>query len=107
MAEIAKLYLDKGVEEQVQKYLGSTTFEEAAVWMDEIKKDHSYDNMKPWHYINIDKDKTYVKAEEGNVVIELEKSIALLNNKKALKEDEINTNVKILFHLVGDLHMPL
>lgn len=107
VAEIAKLYLDKGVEEQVQKALGSTTFEEAAVWMDEIKKDHAYDNMKPWHYINIDKDKTYVKTEEGNVVNELEKSIAQLNKKKTLKEDEINTNVKILFHLVGDLHMPL
>lgn len=107
VAEIAKLYLDKGVEEKVQKVLGSMTFDEAAVWMDEIKKDHAYDNMKPWHYINIDKDKTYVKTDEGNVVNELEKSIAKLNNKKDLKEDEINLNVKIAFHLVGDLHMPL
>jgi hypothetical protein len=107
VAEIAKLYLDKGVEEKVQKVLGSMTFDEAALWMDEIKKDHAYDNMKPWHYINIDKDKTYVKTDEGNVVNELEKSIAKLNNKKDLKEDEINLNVKIVFHLVADLHMPL
>jgi len=107
VVEIAKLYLDKGVEEKVQKVLGSMTFDEAAVWMDEIKKDHAYDNMKPWHYINIDKDKTYVKTDEGNVVNELEKSIAKLNSKKDLKEDEINLNIKIVFHLVGDLHMPL
>ncbi len=107
VAEIAKLYLDKGIEEKVQKVLGTMTFDEAALWMDDIKKDHAYDNMKPWHYINIDKDKTYVKTDEGNVVNELEKSIAKLNNKKDLKEDEINTNVKIVFHLVGDLHMPL
>ena len=107
VADVAKLYLDKGVEEKVQKYLGKMTFEEASVWMDEIKKDHAYDFMKPWHYINIDKDKTYVKTDEGNVVNELEKSIALLGNLKALKDDEINTNVKIVFHLTGDLEMPL
>ncbi len=76
VAEVAKKYLDKGVQDSVQKYLGSMTFEEASVWMDEIKKDHSYDYMKSWHYINIDKDKTYVKTTEPNVVDELEKSIA-------------------------------
>jgi hypothetical protein len=107
VADVAKLYLDKGVEEKVQKYLGTMTFEDASVWMDEIKKDHAYDYMKSWHYINIDKDKTYVKTEEPNVVNELVKSIALLGNLKALKDDEIDTNIKIVFHLTGDLHMPL
>lgn len=107
VAEVAKKYLDKGVQDSVQKYLGSMTFEEASVWMDEIKKDHTYDYMKSWHYINIDKDKTYVKTTEPNVVDELEKSIAQLNNKKALTKDQINNNIKIVFHLVGDLHMPL
>ncbi len=107
VAEIAKLYLDKGVEEKVQKVLGTMSFDEAALWMDEIKKDHAYDNLKPWHYIDFDKDKTYVKTDEGNIINALEKSIAELNNKKALKQDEINTDVKYVFHLVGDLHMPL
>ena len=107
VAEVAKKYLDKGVQDSVQKYLGSMTFEEASVWMDEIKKDHTYDYMKSWHYINIDQDKTYVKTTEPNVVDELEKSIAQLSNKKALSKDEINNNLKIVFHLVGDLHMPL
>ena len=107
VAEVAKKYLDKGVQDSVQKYLGSMSFEEAAVWMDEIKRDHSYDYMKSWHYINVDKDKTYVKTDEPNVVNELEKSIAQLRNKKTLTKDEINNNIKIVFHLVGDLHMPL
>ena len=107
VAEIAKKYLNKGVEDSVNKYLGNMTFEEASVWMDEIKKDHSYDYMKNWHYINVEKDKTYVKTEEPNVVSELEKSIAQLNNKKTLSKEEIHNNIKIVFHLVGDLHMPL
>lgn len=107
VAEIAKMYLDKGVEKKVQNVLGAMTFDEAAVWMDEIKKDHAYDALKPWHYIDFDKDKTYVKTEEANIVNALEQSIAKLRNKKALTDNEINTYVKYLFHLVGDLHMPL
>jgi hypothetical protein len=95
------------VQDSVQKYLGAMSFEEASVWMDEIKKDHTYDYMKTWHYINIDKDKTYIKTTEPNVVDELQKSIAQLSNKKALTKDEINSNLKIVFHLIGDLHMPL
>ena len=107
VAEIAKMYLNKDVKQKVQNVLGAMTFDEAAVWMDEIKKDHAYDALKPWHYIDFDKDKTYVKTEEANIVNALEQSIAKLKNKKALTDDEINTYVKYLFHIVGDLHMPL
>ena len=113
VAEIAKLYLDKGVEEKVQKVLGTMTFEEAATWMDDIKKDHDYDYMKPFHYINIDKDKTYVhNPNEGdNVVTMLQKAIADPQAKVRQTPEEItkmlNSDFKIYFHLIGDLHMPL
>jgi hypothetical protein len=43
-------YLNKGVKDSVQKYLGTMTFEEASTWMDDVRSDHSYDYMKTWHY---------------------------------------------------------
>lgn len=106
VAEIAKSYLDKGIQDSVQKYLGDMSFEDAAVWMDIIKSDKTYDYLKPLHYINIEKDKTYVKYD-NNIVSELELVMAQLKNKNKRTKEEINLDIKVLFHLVGDLHQPL
>lgn len=107
VAEIAMTYLNIGVKDSVQKYLGIMTFQEASTWMDDVRSDHSYDYMKTWHYANTEKDKTYVKTEEENAVNEIEKAIAELSNRKKLTKEQINMDLKILFHLIGDLHQPL
>ena len=46
IAEIAMDNLDKSVKDSVQKYLGDMTIEQASTWMDDMRKDHSYDYMK-------------------------------------------------------------
>ena len=107
VADIAASYLNPGVKDSVQKYLGTMTFGEAATWMDDVRSDHSYDYMKKWHYADVEKDKTYVKTSEKNAVNEIEKVIGELGNKSKLSKTQINTDLKILFHLVGDLHQPL
>ena len=55
IAEIAASIMNESAKANVQKYLGNISFEEASVWMDEMRSDHQYDYMKPWHYINIEK----------------------------------------------------
>ena len=107
VAEIAKKKLNPGVEQKVQKYLGSKSFKEAAVWMDEIKSDHTFDYMKPWHFANIEKGAIYQKPKEGDIVSELEAVIAELKNYKSMKEEDVNKDLKILFHLCGDMVQPL
>ncbi len=101
LAEIAKQYLTKNVKDSVDKYLNGLSFEETANWMDEIKKDHQHDNMNVWHYINIEKDKTYVKTNDENIVNELQRAISQLNNKKQLTKDEINLDLKLVFSFNG------
>lgn len=107
VATIAQKKLNSGVEQLVKKYLGNMSFEEAAVWMDEIRSDHTLDYMKPWHYVNIEKDATYVKAKEGDIVSELETVIAELKNYKTMKDEDVTKDLKILFHLCGDMVQPL
>lgn len=107
VAQLAKLNLDKSVIDSVQFYLGQTSFEDAAVWMDEVRSDHSYDYMKPMHYVNVEKDKTYVKVSDPNIVNELATVMADLQNRKTFTKEDTKKNLMILFHLVGDLHMPL
>ncbi|MGZ4055554.1 MAG: S1/P1 nuclease [Bacteroidia bacterium] len=105
VVEIAKKYLKGNVQDSVQKYLGDMSFEDASIWMDDMRKDHSYDYMKPWHYVDIEKDKTYVKTKDENIINELDLVIDELKSKK--NRGDINKDLKILFHLTGDLHQPL
>lgn len=107
VAQIAKAHLEPGVLDSVQKYLGTMSFEDAATWMDDVRKDTSLNYMKPWHYVNVEKDKTYVKNNEPNIINELEIVISDLKNRKGRKNEDINFSLKQLFHLVGDLHQPL
>jgi hypothetical protein len=99
--------IDKRILDTVQYFLGKMTFEEASVWMDEIKGDSSYDHLKPVHYVNVEKDATYVKTNEPNVINELELVINILFKKGSREKDQIAFALRKLFHLVGDLHQPL
>lgn len=107
IAAIAKKCLEKQVADSVQYYLGSMSFEDASVWMDEMRSDHSYDYLKPWHYVNVEKDKTYVKTKDPEVVNQIEIYIASLKEKGERDKEKTNFALKILFHLIGDLHQPL
>jgi hypothetical protein len=107
VAEVARRHLDKNVLDSVQHYLGIGSFADAATWMDEIRKEPVYDYMKPWHYVNIDADKTYVATEQANIINALQTAISDLKNKNKHSFKEIRTSLRILFHLVGDLHQPL
>jgi hypothetical protein len=60
MAEIDQLIMNEQAKENVQSYLEPTSFEEASVWMDEMRSEGMYDYMKPWHYIDLEKGESYV-----------------------------------------------
>lgn len=107
VATVAKQYVTSSVLEKVNKYLGNMTWQDAATWMDEQRSDKTYDYMKPWHYVNVEKGKTYIKNSDENIVNALEKKILELSDRSKLSEDVVSLDIKIIFHLVGDLHQPL
>ncbi|HXB43738.1 MAG TPA: S1/P1 nuclease [Puia sp.] len=107
IAEIAFRMLSDKTRANVMALLGSTTFEEASVWMDEKRQDHAYDYMKPWHYINIEKGNTYIPNTDENIINQLLLKQKELSNLSALNPEQIKTDLLVLFHLVGDLHQPL
>lgn len=107
VAEIAMKLLDNSTRKKVEHYLGGYSPEAASVWMDDVRKDHSFDYMKPWHYINAEKGATYTPTKEDNAVNILNKTIAQLRDHSQSDDQEIQRQLLILFHLTGDLHMPL
>ncbi|WP_281228069.1 S1/P1 nuclease [Flavobacterium aquiphilum] len=107
VAEVAFNYLDKNTKKIVLEYLDGMTIEDAANWMDNIKDDHSYDYMKPYHYTNIEKGEEVVEKSGSNIIYILNQTIKELQNNKNLTKQEIKSKLLIVFHLVGDLHQPL
>lgn len=107
VAEVAFNYMDKNTKKEVLKYLDGMTIEDAANWMDNVKGDHSYDFMRAYHYVNFDKGANVVETNGDNIIYQLNTTIKELQNKESLTNEQINTKIKILFHLIGDLHQPL
>lgn len=107
VAEIAFHYMDITTQKKVMKFLNGMTIEDAASWMDNIKSDHAYDYLKPDHYINIEKGDVYTANNKDNIVNELNKVISELNKSETLTDANIQTDLLILMHLMGDLHQPL
>lgn len=109
VAQIAKERVSTAVQDSVQKYFGDMTWESASTWMDEIKGNSQYDYMRTWHYVNIEKGKVYDSTFGGgnNVAQQLIIALRNLKHKSTLTKDEISFNLKVVFHLIGDLHQPL
>lgn len=106
VAQIAKKYLDPAVLDSVESYLDGISMEKASYWMDEVVMNQSYDFMQPWHFVAIEVDKTYVKTKNPDVVNVLENVIKTIRNKKTSRK-EMFLSLKVLIHLIGDIHQPL
>jgi putative intracellular protease/amidase len=57
--------------------------------------------MKPWHYINIEKDGEYVPGNGDNIIDRFNITYRELQHKKTLNNETIKTDLLLIFHLVG------
>lgn len=106
ISQIAFRLLSDPTKQKVSKMLGDLTFEEAGMWMDDMRSNTAFDYMKPWHYINIEKGAAYDPLTKDNIIWELQRTITKLKDP-VMSADSIKINLCILFHLIGDLHQPL
>jgi hypothetical protein len=106
---IAEKHLTKKAKKELQRILGDQSLAMASTWMDEIRSDSTYDYMSDWHWVTIPHGQTYQASEKnpnGDIIQTIERIIAELKSKKLSAKEEAN-NLKILIHLVGDIHQPL
>ncbi len=106
---IAEKYLTKKARKAVRQVLGGQSLAMVSTWMDEVRSDTTYDYMADWHWVTIPDGMTYEQAEKnlhGDVIQTLERLIAELKSRKLSPRQE-QEYLKILVHLVGDIHQPL
>lgn len=109
VGDIAADYLNAEAREEVDRILGPTSMAIASTWMDKIKSDPDYDHTHDWHWVTIPDGMTYEETEKnpnGDLINTLRTLIKELKSD-SLSPKEERENLKMLIHLVGDIHQPL
>lgn len=106
---IADQHLNKKARLAIEKILQGQPLAMTGSWMDEIRSDSLYDYAETWHYTTIEDNETYEQSKKnpkGDIVEALERIIAALKSKKLSAKEEAE-HLKMLIHLIGDIHQPL
>lgn len=109
VGKIAEAHLSKKAAKKINKILNNQSLAEVSTWMDDVKSDSLYDYVFTWHWATIPDGKTYEEADEqeGGDIIKAINSIIEKLKKGGLSNKEEEENLKMLVHLVGDIHQPL
>lgn len=106
---IAEKHLTRKAKRNLNKLLNGESLAFISTYADEIKSDSKYRSYGPWHYVNVPFESTYEahpKSEKGDLIQGIDNCLSVLNNESSSKEDKI-FNLKMLVHLIGDLHQPM
>lgn len=108
---IAERYLTKKAQKKLHALLGQESLPLITTWMDEIRSDSTYTSWisADWHWVTIPEGETYDTAEKnpkGDIIATIDRMIRLLKAGGLEPAKEVEY-IKILAHLVGDLHQPL
>lgn len=108
-AYIAENHLTPTTLEAVTELLDGKSIVYWANWLDNASHTPEYAYSKTWHYKNIDDDIDFEKAplhKDGDVVRAIYKQVEVLQNPNSSRDDQ-QLALKILVHLMGDLHQPM
>lgn len=109
VGEIAYSHLTKKAKRNINKLLTGEGLAVISTYADEIKSDKAFRKYGTWHYVNFKDGETYdssTKNPKGDLIQGIKKCQEVISNPNASKEDKV-FYVKLLVHLLGDLHQPL
>ena len=113
VGEIADSYLSADAKKGVKDLLGNESVAMASNWMDFIKSDSTYRYLSNWHYLNIkggigqSEFEKWVQTDTStNAYTKIQFVSKELKNKVIARETRA-MYLRILIHLVGDIHQPM
>ena len=109
IGQIAEQYLKGHTKRKIKKLLHGESLALVSTFGDEIKSDKRYNKFYTWHYINMPLDADYDASKQnpdGDLVSGINYCKKIISDKNSSDDDKI-FYLKLLVHLVGDLHQPL
>ena len=114
VGEIASRHLSPKAKVAIKQILGNESIAMASNWADFVKSDSSFNYLNSWHYIDFDDStltaSTITKKLSTDTAIDAYVKINFLINQ--LKNKNLNHQkqlmyLRLLIHIVGDIHQPL
>jgi len=113
VGEIASTHLTKKARKAVKAILGDESIAMSSNWPDFIKSDPAYKKYYNWHFINLEAGFTndsIMRYLDADTAVDAYTKINFLIDQ--LKHHELSQSVKkeylkLLIHIVGDIHQPL
>ncbi|MCF7560191.1 S1/P1 nuclease [Sabulilitoribacter multivorans] len=109
VGEIANQYLNYKTKKEVQRLLKRESLAFVSTFADEIKSDDRYKKYYTWHYINMPLEADYDASKQhpdGDLVSGIAYCQSVIKNKQSSDDDKA-FYLKLLIHLIGDLHQPM
>lgn len=113
VGQIAESYLTNKARRQIRAILGYESIAMTSNWADFIKSDTAFNYLSNWHYINLRAGLTVdqiadmlQKDSSVNAYTRINYLTAQLKNKNLEPEKKV-MYLRLLIHIVGDVHQPL
>ncbi|WP_027126658.1 S1/P1 nuclease [Gelidibacter mesophilus] len=106
---IADQYTTNKTKRHLKKILNHQSLAFVSTFGDEIKSDKRFKEFSIWHYVNMPLDVKYEdskKNPEGDLVSGIAQCKRIIKDENSSDEDKA-FYLKMLIHLIGDLHQPL
>ena len=109
VAHIAERHLTPSTQAAVDSLLEGRHLVYWANWLDNASHTPEYAYTKTWHYRNVDEGQTLETAPEnpnGDVIKGIRYAVRVLSDSSQTQANRLLA-LKILVHLVGDMHQPM
>lgn len=109
VAFIAEQHLTPATRAAVDSLFDGRSMVYWANWLDNASYSKPYAYTKTWHYKNIDADRTYYDMPAnpaGDAVTAIKSRVEMLESPQTSMPDRVLA-LKILVHVMGDLHQPM
>ncbi len=113
VGQIADTYLTKHAKQEIFKILGTESIAMASNWADFIKSDPSLSYLSPWHYcdikggLNATEFKAFLDTDTATDAYTKINFLVRRLKDKNLEQDTKVMYLRLLIHIVGDVHQPL
>ncbi|HRW99129.1 MAG TPA: S1/P1 nuclease [Cyclobacteriaceae bacterium] len=109
IGEVAGQYLTGKAKKKLATLLQGESLAIAGTWMDEVRSNRKYDYMADWHWVTIPEGTRYADTEKnpnGDIIEAIDRMVKKLKSGGLTRTDEAES-LKVLIHLIGDIHQPL
>jgi hypothetical protein len=113
IGEVANSHLTRRAKKRIRKILGNESVAISSNWADFIKSDTAMKYLEPWHYINAPWNLNYTDfsayLQRDSIVDAFTKLNFLITElkNKDLSMEKKQMYLRLLIHIVGDIHQPL